>query len=186
MPYFSGQRNPGVKAKVLSAIPSVELRDGELMGCTTVQLKEPLDKAEMSVLQEYLLGQFSDGWGEGFEQREIQTADGVLYVHFWEAEPFSFEVVPVQTAEPAKEPPVPKRPKMKLAGMDGKSSPSLAGPPACCGKTGSRSRLRRWRIGSTNRGITTRRSPLSASMWKPNCRSNRLRDPRRNGVTPDE
>ena len=96
MPYFSEKRNPGVKAKVLSAIPSVELRDGELMGCTTVRLKEPLDKAEMSALQEYLLGQFSDGWGEGFEQREIQTADGVLYVHFWEAEPFSFEVVPVQ------------------------------------------------------------------------------------------
>ena len=41
MPYFSEQRNPGVKAKVLSAILSVELRDGELMGCTTVRLKEP-------------------------------------------------------------------------------------------------------------------------------------------------
>lgn len=119
MPYFSEKRNPDVKAKVLSAIPSVELRGGELMGCTTVRLKEPLDKAEMSALQEYLLGQFSDGWGEGFEQREIQTADGALYVHFWEAEPFSFEVVPVQPAEPAKAPPVPKRPKMKLAGMDG-------------------------------------------------------------------
>lgn len=119
MPYFSEQRNPGVKAKVLSAIPSVELRDGELMGCTTVRLKEPLNDVEMKVLQEYLWGQFSDGWGEGMEQREIQTADGALYVHFWEAEPFSFEVVPVQPAEPAKEPPVPKRPKMKLAGMDG-------------------------------------------------------------------
>ena len=119
MLYFSEERNPGVKAKVLSAIPSVELRDGELMGCTTVRLKEPLDKVEMSALQEYLLGQFSDGWGEGFEQREIQTADGALYVHFWEAEPFSFEVVPVQPTEPAKAPPVPKRPKMKLAGMDG-------------------------------------------------------------------
>lgn len=102
MPYFSEQRNPGVKAKVLSAIPSVELRGGELMGCTTVRLKKPLDKVEMSALQEYLLGQFSDGWGEGFEQREIQTADGVLYVHFWSEESFSFEVVPVQAAEPAK------------------------------------------------------------------------------------
>ena len=120
MPYFSEKRNPGVKAKVLSAIPlGGTPGTGKLMGCTTVRLKEPLDKAEMSALQEYLLGQFSDGWGEGFEQREIQTADGVLYVYFWEAEPFSFEVVPVQIAEPAKAPPVPKRPKMKLAGMDG-------------------------------------------------------------------
>ena len=118
MPYFSEKRNPGVKAKVLSAIPSVELRDGELMGCTTVRLKEPLDKAEMSALQEYLLGQFSDGWGEGFEQQEIQTGDGVLFVHFAE-EPFDFTVEQVQGTETSKEPPVPKRPKMKLAGMDG-------------------------------------------------------------------
>ena len=119
MLYFSEERNPGVKAKVLSAIPSVELRDGELMGCTTVRLKEPLDKAEMSALQEYLLGQFSDGWGEGFEQWEIYTEDGTLYVHFWNEDSFSFEAVPVQATEPTKEPPVPKRPKMKLAGMDG-------------------------------------------------------------------
>ena len=119
MPYFSEQRNPGVKAKVLSAIPSVELRDGELMGCTTVRLKEPLDNAEMSALQEYLLGQFSDGWGEGFEQWEIYTDDGTLYVHFWNEDSFSFEVVPVQPAEPAREPLVPKRPKMKLVGQDG-------------------------------------------------------------------
>ena len=90
MPYFSEQRNPGVKAKVLSAIPSVELRDGELMGCTTVRLKEPLDKAEMSALQEYLLGQFSDGWGEGFEQREIALDGGrELYVHLWQDEDWS-------------------------------------------------------------------------------------------------
>ena len=118
MPYFSEQRNPGVKAKVLSAIPSVELRDGELMGCTTVRLKEPLDKAEMSALQEYLLGQFSDGWGEGFEQQEIQTSDGVLYVHFAEKR-FDFEVEQVQSTEVSKEQPVPKRPKMKLVGEDG-------------------------------------------------------------------
>lgn len=82
MPYFSEQRTPGVKAKVLSAIPSVELRDGELMGCTTVRLKEPLNDVEMKALQEYLWGQFSDGWGEGFEQWEIYTEDGTLYVHF--------------------------------------------------------------------------------------------------------
>ena len=92
MPYFSEKRNPGVKAKVLSAIPSVELRDGELMGCTTVRLKEPLDKVEMSALQEYLLGQFSDGWGEGFEQREIELDGGrELYVHLWQDEDWSIQ-----------------------------------------------------------------------------------------------
>lgn len=101
MPYFSGQRNPGVKAKVLSAIPSVELRDGELMGCITVRLKEPLNDVEMKALQEYLRGQFSDGWGEGFEQQKIQTGDGVLYVHFAE-EPFDFTVEQVSPLDLSK------------------------------------------------------------------------------------
>ena len=118
MPYFDEKRNLRVKEKVLSAIPSVEIRGDELMGCTTVRLKEPLTEAEMQDLQGYLKGQFCDGWGEGFEQQEIQTADGVLYVHFWN-KPFNFEVEQVQDIESSKEQPVFKRPKMKLVGMNG-------------------------------------------------------------------
>ena len=86
-------------------------------GCTTVRLKEPLTGPEMQDLQDYLKGQFSDGWGEGFEQQEIQTGDGVLYVHFAE-ERFDFEVEQVRSTEVSKEQSVPKRPKMKLVGMD--------------------------------------------------------------------
>lgn len=115
---FRKEWNPGVKEKVLSAIPSVEIRGDELMGCTTVKLREPLTEPEMQDLQDYLKGQFSDGWGEGFEQQEIQTSDGVLYVHFAE-ERFDFEVEQVQSTEVSKEQPVPQRPKMKLVGMDG-------------------------------------------------------------------
>ena len=118
MPYFDEDRNPGVKKKVLSAVPTVAIRDGELMGCTTVKLKESLTEAEMQDLEDYLKGQFSDGWGEGFEQQEIQTGDGVLYVHFAE-EPFDFTVEQVQDTEASKEQPIPKRPKMKLVGQDG-------------------------------------------------------------------
>ena len=118
MLYFDEERNPGVKENVLNAVPTVEIRDGELMGCTMVKLKEPLTEAEMQDLQDYLKGQFSDGWGEDFEQQEIQTGDGVLYVHFAE-EPFDFTVEQVQGTETSKEQPVPKRPKMKLVGQDG-------------------------------------------------------------------
>ena len=118
IPYFDEDRNPSIKKKVLSAVPTVEIRDGELMGCTTVKLKEPLTEAEMQDLQDYLKGQFSDGWGESFEQQEIQTSDGVLYVHFAE-EPFDFTVEQVQGTETSKEQPIPKRPKMKLVGQDG-------------------------------------------------------------------
>ena len=116
--YFNEERNPNVKAKTLSAIPSVEIRGDELKGCTTIRLKEPLTEAEMQDLQDYLKGQFSDGWGESFEQQEIQTSDGVLYVHFAE-ERFDFEVEQVPSAEESKEQPVSKRPKMKLVGQDG-------------------------------------------------------------------
>lgn len=118
MLYFDEKRNPGVKAKTISAIPSVETRGGELMGCTIVQLKEPLAEKEMEDLQDYLKGQFSDGWGEGFEQQEIQTRDGMLYV-FFANEPFDFEVEQVQPAEPEKEQSTFKPPKMKLVGQDG-------------------------------------------------------------------
>lgn len=118
MLYFDEERNPNVKAKTLSAIPSVEIRGDELKGCTTVRLQEPLTGPEMQDLQDYLKGQFSDSWGEGFEQQEIQTSDGVLYVHFAE-ERFDFEVEQVRSTEVSKEQPVPKRPKMKLVGEDG-------------------------------------------------------------------
>ena len=118
MLYFDEERNPNVKAKTLSAIPSVEIRGDELKGCTTVRLQEPLTGPEMQDLQDYLKGQFSDSWGEGFEQQEIQTGDGVLYVHFAE-ERFDFEVEQVRSTEVSKEQPVPKRPKMKLVGEDG-------------------------------------------------------------------
>ena len=69
--------------------------------------------------RDYLKGQFSDGWGEGFEQQAIQISNGVLNVHFWNAEHFAFEVVSVQSEESVKKPPVPKRPTMKLIGEDG-------------------------------------------------------------------
>ena len=118
MSYFDEKRNPGVKAKVVSAVPSVEIRDGELKGCTTVQLKENLTSEEMKELQRFLQSEFSDGWGEGLEQQDIQTGDGVLYVHFGE-EPFIFAVEQMQPTGAAKEQPAIKRPKMKLVGQAG-------------------------------------------------------------------
>ena len=70
MSYFYKQRNPGIKEKVISAIPSIEIRNRELMGCTTVVLKEPLADEEMEDLQDYLHGQFSDGWAKALSSRK--------------------------------------------------------------------------------------------------------------------
>lgn len=109
MLYFDERRNHEVKAKILSAIPSVEIRNGELTGCTTVRLEAPLTETEMEDLQDYLRDQFSSGWGEDFEQQEIKVKGGVISVHFWETDRFSIEM----------EQPAPKRPKMKLEKWDG-------------------------------------------------------------------
>lgn len=50
----------------MSAVPAVKESDGVLYGCTTLELKEYLEAEELSELCEYLTGQYSDGWGEGF------------------------------------------------------------------------------------------------------------------------
>lgn len=70
--------------KVRSIKPSVEEWNGELWGVTEVQAHGALSPSELAELTDWLSGQFSDGWGEGLEQREIKVDDGELYVSFWE------------------------------------------------------------------------------------------------------
>ena len=38
---------------------------------------------ETEQIKEYLRGQFADGWGEGFSQREISVLGAKLYLYFW-------------------------------------------------------------------------------------------------------
>ena len=105
-----------VRSKVVSAVPSVEICGNKLCGCLTVELKETLLDDEQTVLCNYISGQYSDGWGEGFEQRDIRVDDGMLAVHFWQEDGFkmtlSFEKIP----KPEKNF---LRPKMQLIGQDG-------------------------------------------------------------------
>lgn len=60
-------------------------RNGELWGVTEVQTYGTLSPSELVELTDWLSGQFSDGWGEGLEQREIEVYDGELYVSFWDS-----------------------------------------------------------------------------------------------------
>lgn len=115
MDYFDG--NTAIKEKVVSAVPSVKESDGVLYGCTTLELKEYLEAEELSELCEYLTGQYSDGWGEGFEQQEIQVDGGELYVHFWQPKDYLFEQVKPEAQK--NQEPEKKRPKMELLGRDG-------------------------------------------------------------------
>lgn len=71
--------------KVHSINPSVEEWNSELWGVTEVQTHGTLSPSELAELTDWLSGQFSDGWGEGFEQREIKVDDGELCLSFWDS-----------------------------------------------------------------------------------------------------
>ena len=114
MQYY--HEDDSVRSKVVSAVPSVEICGNKLCGCLTVELKEPLLDDEQTVLCNYISGQYSDGWGEGFEQRDIRVDDGTLAVHFWQEDGFKMTPEREMQQESATRA---TRPKMKLLGEDG-------------------------------------------------------------------
>ncbi|MBP3856780.1 MAG: hypothetical protein IK990_14345 [Ruminiclostridium sp.] len=93
-----------ISSKVYSAFPSVEVIDGELNGVTTLRVRGELDNHELRELRDYLTGQYSDGWGEGFEQQEIKMGERdcpEIYVSFWGAPGYELTVedTPQQTQD---------------------------------------------------------------------------------------
>lgn len=90
--YLDDENELYLAAHVQSIRISVEEHGGELCGCAAVVVDEDLTERGWNDLQGYLSGQYADGWGEGFEQRDIQVEDGNLNVHFWQEEHFAFTV----------------------------------------------------------------------------------------------
>ena len=111
--YMDAEDDPYLAAHVKSIRLSVEERDGELCGCATVIVDEDLTERGWNDLQDYITGQYSDGWGEGFEQRDIQVKDGILNVHFWQADRFAFTVEQVVNA-PQQTKPSPSTKKYEI------------------------------------------------------------------------
>ena len=69
--------------RVVRMFPSIQEYEGKLYGILEVTSRGALLPQEIRTIQEDWRGQASDGWGEGFEQREIQVDGGELYVSFY-------------------------------------------------------------------------------------------------------
>jgi hypothetical protein len=73
-----------LKAKVYSLYPTVEVIDDELWGVMIAELREVLSEEETAQLLKFVEEQNADGYGEGFEQRPIETPDGKIFVSFYD------------------------------------------------------------------------------------------------------
>lgn len=82
-----------VNEKVRAARPTVEVIKGKLVGVCYAALTEGLTDSEEAAFIDYIAGQYSDGWGEGFEQHGIEVKSNdwrnetkEIYVSFWSSD----------------------------------------------------------------------------------------------------
>lgn len=62
----------------------LDIDQGALVLITEVDSTQELDEEKIKLLEEYISGQFSDGWGEGLEQREVAEIRVQLQEPAWD------------------------------------------------------------------------------------------------------
>lgn len=75
--------NESIRAKLLTCKWGVASLGFTLYGQVEVTATESFTEKEVRAMKEWISGQNSDGLGESFENRPIETEDGDLHVHFW-------------------------------------------------------------------------------------------------------
>ena len=84
-------KEDSVNKKVQSVIFDVESRNGQLWCIAECRMIGELLPEEKEKLADFITGQASDGWGEGFEQRAIELDEGELYVSLWNSSNWSIQ-----------------------------------------------------------------------------------------------
>ena len=101
-------------------IEAIEFND-QLYAVTTVYIEEGMSlfEADISDIQEYITGQFSDGFGEGFEQVPITTNDGDIYVSLWNPNYWELSTNPPPIVENSIDIATSNKPDAPMIGADG-------------------------------------------------------------------
>lgn len=104
----SRQAQISVYEKVKSALPKIEVINDKAYAVTECSTTSKLAMDEVETLKDFFAAQYSDGWGESFEQHAVQTKWGALYVCFWPddfvietEEELHARMNPVQEEQPA-------------------------------------------------------------------------------------
>lgn len=84
-------KEDSVNKKVQSVRFDVESRNGQLWCIAECRMIGELLPEEKEKLADFITGQASDGWGEGFEQRAIELDEGELYVSLWNSSNWSIQ-----------------------------------------------------------------------------------------------
>ena len=93
MKYYDAKDS--VNSKVSKYVFTVEKVGEEIMGVAILTLNDDLTSSELERIKDEIIGQAADGWGESFEQREISTDMGDIYISFWNSSKSWF----IKTAE---------------------------------------------------------------------------------------
>ena len=89
-----------VNEKVKSVEFDAEYREGQLWGVAKCEISGKLEEEEIETLKEYITSQAADGFGEGFEQQDIDIMEGILNVHLWNSDNWDIKTEEERFGEP--------------------------------------------------------------------------------------
>lgn len=71
---------------IKSIMVDVDIRGNKVISIAEVCAARDLTTNELEIVKEYISGQYSDGWGEGFEQYEIDTVSEEVQIEYFNEE----------------------------------------------------------------------------------------------------